>query len=529
MSRRILDGLAVALLGLTAVVILTGGFVVPLGRFRLPVTRAEDVFLAALGVALLRHALWSFALRLAAPRRALLWGVALYSVLLSFITVTRHLMLRTHALDLGIYDQIMWSIANGLGPRTSLPDMHAWGDHLTFIQYPLALFYLVIPSVHLMLVLQSVALALGALAVYGLAKRRLGDDGSAALLGILFLVNPTLHGINIRDFHPQAMAIPLLLGAVYFFEANRKVWFWVFVVLALSCREDAALPVMGLGLWAATRRRYWTGAAVAALGLVWLFAATTMIIPYFRGEPYSHLRRYDHLGNTVAEILLAIVLKPVTVLSTVLSVKRLVYLVAILVPFAFLPLLAPLALLPALPALLENLLGWDPVLFHHRNQYNSFILPFLAVAAVLGWQRLLAWKGVAVARTALGVALLLSLALTSRTLNDLMVTRWWPGERERAAHALLARVPPLVPISAEERFIPHLSHRPKAWVFPTALEQSEYVLVDSGTSPVGKAANMRLTRDGARATLSVTTTGAEYRYQIVAEGAKLLLLRRTGG
>jgi uncharacterized membrane protein len=525
---RLLNWLTALLLGLALVVISTGGFTLPLGRVRLPVNRVEDVFLAALAVAFLRHWLHPFSFPRVIPRRALVWGVVLYSALFSFITVTRHFAFRTHALDLGIYDQITWSISQGLGPMTSLPEMHAWGDHFTIILYLLAPLYVVMPSVLVMLVVQSVALSLGAMAVYGFARRALGDNAQAAAFALLFLVNPSLHGINLRDFHPQALAIPLLLAAVYFFEARRPALFWISVALSLATREDAALPLLGLALWAAlARRRYWTGVALGTVALVWLFMTTTLIIPYFRGAPYPHLGRYGYLGDSVGEIVLGILLHPLAALGTAFSPSRLLYLGAILAPFAFLPLLAPLSLIPALPALAQNLLSIDPVLFHHRSQYNVFILPFLALAAVSGFSRLSSLKGAAVARTLLVCAFFFSLALTSRTLNDLMVTRWWPGERERAAHAVLARVPPLASISADERFVPHLSHRPKAFIFPTALDRSEYVLINTGAYPWRNLPDHRLERQGNTATVREATTGVEYRYEVLTEQARILLLKKV--
>ncbi|MBI5627480.1 MAG: DUF2079 domain-containing protein [Candidatus Rokubacteria bacterium] len=58
-----------------------------------------------------------------------------YAVVFSFVTVTRHFTFLTHALDLGYYVQLVWNLAGGRGPRVSLPEMHAWGDHLSPIMY----------------------------------------------------------------------------------------------------------------------------------------------------------------------------------------------------------------------------------------------------------------------------------------------------------------------------------------------------------------------------------------------------------
>ncbi|MGH7385913.1 MAG: DUF2079 domain-containing protein, partial [Candidatus Rokuibacteriota bacterium] len=154
------------------------------------------------------------------PRRAVLIGVAAYAIVFSFVTVTRHFTFATHALDLGYYVQLVWNLARGAGPYVSLPEMHAWGDHLSPIMYVFVPAYWLAPGPVILLVAQSVALALGGIAVFGLARARLGDERPAAAFALLYLVNPSLHGINVRDFHAAALAIPLLLAAFWAVEAG---------------------------------------------------------------------------------------------------------------------------------------------------------------------------------------------------------------------------------------------------------------------------------------------------------------------
>src|SRR5262249_60692512 len=111
--------------------------------------------------------------------------------------------------------------AGGAGPYVSLPEMHAWGDHLSPIMYLFVPAFWVAPGAPVLLVAQSVALALGAVAVFGLARARLRDERPAAAFALLYVANPTLHGINVRDFHAAALAIPLLLAALWAVEAGR--------------------------------------------------------------------------------------------------------------------------------------------------------------------------------------------------------------------------------------------------------------------------------------------------------------------
>src|SRR5260370_14727481 len=97
--------------------------------------------------------------------------------------------------------------------------MHAWGDHLSPIMYLFVPAFWLMPSATVLLVGQSVLLALGALPVLGIARHRFQDERPAAALALLYLVHPSLHGIDVRHFHAAALALPLLLAAIYFAEA----------------------------------------------------------------------------------------------------------------------------------------------------------------------------------------------------------------------------------------------------------------------------------------------------------------------
>ena len=517
---RVLDGLALVLAALVVSDLLLWWW------------RHEELFLLLLLVVALRALVRPYSLPAWSPVRVVGAGVGAYALLFSFIAVTCHWAFRTHALDLGYYVQVLWSMSQGLGPYVSLPEMHAWGDHFSPTLYLLVPLFALFPGPVVLLIAQSVAFGLGAIPIFVLARRRLGSDGPAAAFALLYLLSPTLHGINIRDFHIAAFAIPLLLWALYCFESGRMGWFVAAVILTLGCREDAALAVIGLGLWIALARRRWLwGLALAAGSLALLFFDIRVLMPYFRGEPYPHLHRYAHLGKSLGEILLNMVLHPLTTLGFMVSVDKLLYLLALLAPLGFLPLLAPWELIPALPGLAQNLLSRDPVLFSYRTQYASFVLPFFVLAAVSGYGRLapqLSLRGRPVRGLALGLAVLLSLALTSRTLNDLAVNRWWLTERQRAAYGVLARVPSGVSVSAWDRFVAHVATRPKVFVFPVGIEQSEYVLLDATTVP-GRDPNLGLDRRGKEVTLRVPGRDgpAQYRYEVVHEAEGYLLLRRS--
>jgi uncharacterized membrane protein len=512
LTVRVLDALALGLAAALAGCLAFGWW------------RPEDVFLAGLAVVGLR--LWRRPLPLprGRPRRVVALGVAAYAALFSFVTLSRHWTFLTHALDLGYYVQLTWNLARGAGPRVSLPEMHAWGDHLSPILYLLVPLVWLWPGPGALLVAQSAVLGAGAVAVFAVARRRLGDERVAAGFALLYLLNPSLHGMNVRDFHAAVLAVPLLLAAAAFAEAGRALPCAAALALTLACREDAAIAVAGFGLWLALGRgRRLLGAGIAAGALALLWIELRWLIPFFRGAPYVHLGRYAALGGSLGELLLAPLRQPLRTARLLLDGRRAVYLLAMLAPLGFLPLAAPAELLGALPALAQNLLSSDPVLFHHRTQYQAFVLPFLVLAAVAGHARL-AGRG-PWSRRALAVAALASLALSARTVNQLAVDRWWPSPAHRAAHQVLAAVAPEEAVSAQDPYVPHLSLRPLVFVFPMGIERADAVLVNLASYPWRALPGVRLARAGPRVT--ITVDGVTYRYTVAAEAGSHLLLRRA--
>ncbi len=489
--------------------------------------RPEHVFLFLLVIVAVRLSVAPVAAPALDPRRVLGLGVAVYALAFSFITVTRHFAFRTHALDLGYYVQLTWNLARGHGPWVSLPEMNAWGDHLSPIMYLFAPVFWLAPGPVALLVGQAVMLAAGAVAVFGIARRRHLPDGTAAAFAIVYLLNPSLHGITVRDFHAAALAIPLLLAGLYFALADRHWLFVAAIVLTLTCREDAALPVLGVGVWLGLARRRWIAGGAMALGAFALLEVdVTWLIPHFRHEPYAHLGRYAALGHTLGEVIAGVVLHPIVTVEGLLTGGRLIYLVAMLAPLGFLPLLGGWGLVGAVPALAENLLSSDPVLYDYRTQYQSFVLPFLLLAAIGGYSRLATrWRG-ARPVAVLGAAFALSLALASPAANDLAVARWWPDAEQRAAWSVLARVPAAASISAQERYVPHLALRRLVTVFPVALDRVDYVLVNERAYPWRDLPDVVLERAG-NAVAIVAADSRTFRYRVAAQSGPHLLLERS--
>src|SRR2546430_7121179 len=336
------------------------------------------------------------------------WGLLLlimviYMVDMSYQAILRYETFKAGAFDLGNMDQVLWNTIHGrffqftnqaidwYGPPTRL------AIHFEPIILPLSLLYAFHADPRILLVFQTLALGSGALPVFLLTQKYIPEwPIFAPLMATAYLLSPALLGVNIFDFHPVSLATPLLLYAILALTYKRYVWFLIACILACMCKEDIPLTVALLGIlliWKYKLPRL--GTALFIGGLLWSFLAFKFIIPHFYSgvQANNYWYRYETLGSSPGAAVANIVIHPWLLLTTFFTIDRFYYLFGLVRSVGFLPLLAPVLLLPALPSLAVNILSTDPLLYSGVYHYNAAIIPFVMLSAIHGTRRLiLSWQ-----------------------------------------------------------------------------------------------------------------------------------------
>jgi uncharacterized membrane protein len=411
----------------------------------------------------------------------LLWAaIAAYAVVFIVVALTHYARFASYGFDLGIFDQATWLLSRGINPYLTTRGLHAFGDHFSLILVLLAPLFWVWDDVRMLLIFQTCTLALGALPLYLLARKRLGSGWWALLLAVAYLLYPPLQWLNMFDFHPEALATPMILTAFWLLETRRIPLFFAMMALVLMCKEIMALSVISVGAyaWLAGNRRI--GAITVGMGVAGLALALSTMRWFNHGAPSPYYGLYAAYGDSLPSIAFHILTHPLQLLKDLTSDLNMYYLGALLWPVMFLPLAAPEWLLVAAPTLLANMLSARQIMHTAVHHYDAGVIPFVLLATMeaiwqlrtllpvdRGWNRYLQ----------AGFALVLAGGVAGGTWHGPLL----PGNPRRAdfrtsaaeaAAALraLAIIPPDASVSALQMIVPHLTHRKRIYMFPNPFQ-----------------------------------------------------------
>ena len=88
--------------------------------------------------------------------------------------------------------------------------------------------------------------------------------------------------LTVSDFHPVALACPLLLFAWWHLDEGRLWAFALLAAAAIATKEHVGLAVAAMGVWYAVRHRApRAGAAIAVAAGAAALVAALVVVPHF--------------------------------------------------------------------------------------------------------------------------------------------------------------------------------------------------------------------------------------------------------
>ncbi|MEZ4558205.1 MAG: DUF2079 domain-containing protein [Caldilineaceae bacterium] len=421
------------------------------------------------------------------PLVLLALAVLTYAAYFSVLTITRYNAFESRALDMGNLNQAIWNTAHGNWFHlTNQPGtVNRLSLHVEPIIVPIAALYRLWPDPRLLLLLQATVIALGALPAFAIGQWKLRNPWLALTFAGAFLLHPSMQAANWLEFHPVALAPTFLLAAFYFLATRRAGWFALFAVLAASCKEEIALLIFMMGLYAFVvwkQRR--TGAVTMALALAWALLAVLVIQNTFAAGNI-HWERYGYLGHSPGAIVWSMLTRPGLVLAQLQEAQALHYIFLLMLPVAFTTLAGLDIFLLALPSLGINLLAAFPPMHQVDTLiYAAPIVPFVIIGGIVGTARLGTWLtargGGRYWQPLLG-ALVIAGAVTAQARYGYLPgagnhTPFTVSDHDRRAAAVIAQIPGCQSVGPGQAQSP--CERPETiYIFPR-LEDADTVFVD---------------------------------------------------
>jgi len=419
-------------------------------------TRAVSVPVSAIRVRVYRASLWAVAVWAAA---------ALYATLLSIESVRAHdEFVAAGAFDTAIYDQLLWLLAHGHEPFSTILSRPLLADHFQPALVLLTPLYWLDLGVPGLLTAQSIGLALTAPALYALARVFGATPALASMPALLWLVCPYVASVNLFSFRPSTFVAPLLVLSVLAAMQARHALLVITTVLALGLREDIALTYLMLGTLLVFLGKRRVGGMLTLGSAIW-FVVAWRTIQSLSGSLDAFGERFaGDRGDSVGDVVVWVLTHPLEALGDFAS-ESLSGLVRLLVSTGGLAILSPSWMLLAVPNALHNALSaYEPqhALIRH---YHLLTVAGLFIGAAIGAGRL-ASVGPSMRRTVAGFT---SFAVFLAVFGGVWVRDGVgldPVLDRTAMERVLDRIPPGAVVASAPRLLPHLSRRSEVYVLP---------------------------------------------------------------
>ena len=368
--------------------------------------------------------------------------------------------------SLAVHVQAAWRLDDAGTTESTITGFTVPESTGAWLFIPLAWLTRWLPRAPTLLVAQSLGLASGLLPVWRLARRWANlRVGAAAALAVAYAANPIIHNLNLDGFHPVALALPGLLMLVHRGLVGSRVRSVLALLWVLGWAPELALVLVGVGvLFVASQRRR---LGFVVVGLAGLMLAGVLTLPWLgSGDGLSPVvGAFSTWGDGAGEVVAGVLSNPVDALAAVTARANFDWAFYLLLPLAFLPLVALRYLAPAVPWFLVVALGRYPAPTDTWTAVAAPLLPFAVLATAAALRKLGRKQTDRVAvhpRLSAGLAGAALVGFTLWATASLYEQPWRWGGRDEADEATLAALAEIrgdEAVAASERLLVSLAGR----------------------------------------------------------------------
>lgn len=418
--------------------------------------------------------------------------ILFFAVVYALISIVNHLNLQTFALDLGLYNNTIYSYAHFKLNQSSLilPYVSArnqLSDHFDLMLMLISPLYFIFGS-YTLLIIQIAAILFGGLGVYKYVKHLSSSICYANLALIHFLVLWGIYAALSFDYHSNVVAAMFIPWLFYAVKIKHRLLALCVTVAAIICKENIALYWFFLlaGLLVANYKyktlRYLL-AGLAILCLVYFYAVMFIFIPNLlpKGVTYIHFE-YSCLGENFYEAIRTVITKPLYTLKLMFNdwknrpdtagIKPELHLYVLLCG-GFTMFTRPQFILPAAIIYAQKLFHNDYTKWGILGQYSIEFVPLICLSLFIFLHQFKNKNGLAV------IFIVISSALTiksfygtyskwhhQRRVNIFSSSHYQSAIEVKKVIKVIKNIPQHLKVSCSTQLAPHIANRDTLYQFP---------------------------------------------------------------
>ena len=402
------------------------------------------------------------------------------------ITCYRYLTFSAPNFDFGLFVNMFHNMKEtGLPLASSERDvlLSHFAVHISPIYYVLLPFYMIFPSPLTLQIGQAVVLASGVIPVVLLCKHFKLSGKLTMLMTLIYALYPALSTGCFYDIHENCFLTPLLLWMFYFFEREKYLFMYLFALLTLMVKEDAAIYIILFAIFVLLSRKKFLHGSILLLGALAYFGIAINILEataakyaemYANATPNPDIggpmiNRFDNMIYDAADGLVGVIktalVNPGFLLTQLFTTsdsgwEKLAYFLQMLLPLGFIPFCSKKVSRWLLIApILINMLTNYPYQYDIGFQYNFGIIAFLVYVAIMNLPELKTPSR----RNLLSIGVSACLCMYLVSVFPMLYTYYVRWENDQDTYikmdAILDTIPEDASVCCDTFLLPHLADR----------------------------------------------------------------------
>ena len=322
-----------------------------------------------------------------------------FFAIVSLWTVYRIKIFWAPSFDFGLFAQMFHNMKETGIAMTTVERGKAlshFAVHVSPIYYLMLPFYCLFPTPETLQILQAAVLASAVIPMWLIGKRHGLGGLPRTLLCALLLLLPTSAGGASYDLHENCFLLPLVLWLMYAIDRESLILTFLFAILTLAVKEDAAVYVAIAALYLIIRclvnepkqhkKVLFTGIAMLAVSIIWFLLVTDYLAKHGDGVMTYRYDNFIYDGSgSLFSVVKAVLLCPLKMLFECMDEQKLTYLAQTMLPLLVLPLITRKfeRYLLLIPYILLNLMSdyqyQHDVMFQYNFGSSAFLLYLTAV------------------------------------------------------------------------------------------------------------------------------------------------------